>query len=243
MGKVRKQKRHLKFNYNKDRKKNWKKAKGMPVIKCKEIKNAWDEGKSLTQNLKEMGISADPNKTLKVPRSKAVKMGMMNVEMEAEITKTPIKNYVMQELEEKSKIPGAKKKSMSDEDAGFCVYLMDKYGEDYKAMSRDERNYYQETPKQIQRKINRFKSIPEMYRVYAEAKQVTPNKLRKPLVCLSPTRYMTRHTEACVRNGHLFPSSLAATSTVVIGEAALCRVRRKLQFGRKPPKERNVKDT
>ena len=38
-------------------------------------------------------------------------------------------------------------------------------------MARDERNYYQETPKQIQRKINRFKSIPEMYKIYAEARQ------------------------------------------------------------------------
>lgn len=44
-----------------------------------------------------------------------------------------------------------------------CLFLQ--------AMARDERNYYQETPKQIQRKINRFKSIPEMYNVYADAKQ------------------------------------------------------------------------
>ncbi|KAH9513336.1 Nucleolar protein 16 [Bulinus truncatus] len=136
-----------------------------------EIKKAWDQGKSVFQNLKEMGISADPNKTLKVPHSKAVKMGMMNIEMEAEITQSPIKNFVMKELEEKSKIPAAKKFTMSDEDAGFCVYLMDKYGENYKGMARDERNYFQETPKQLQRKINRFKSIPEMYRIYAEAKQ------------------------------------------------------------------------
>ena len=33
MGKVKKTKAHLKFNYNKDRKKNWKKAKGTPTIK------------------------------------------------------------------------------------------------------------------------------------------------------------------------------------------------------------------
>jgi len=98
-------------------------------------------------------------------------MGELNVEMEVDIERTPIKDFVIKDLEEKSKIPGRKKMSMSDEDAGLCVYLMDRYGDDYKAMARDERNYYQETPKQIQRKINRFKSIPEMYRLYTEAKQ------------------------------------------------------------------------
>ena len=30
-------------------------------------------------------------------------------------------------------------------------------------MARDRRNYYQETPKQIQKKINKFKSIPKLF--------------------------------------------------------------------------------
>ncbi|CAL1530975.1 unnamed protein product [Lymnaea stagnalis] len=181
MGKVKKQKRHQKFNYNKDRKKNWKKAKGTPTIKCDEIKQAWDETKSVKQNLAEMGISADPNKTFKVPRTKAAKMGTLNVEMEVDLPTTPVKNFVIKDLEEKSKLPYTKKMSMSDEDAGYCIYLMDKYGDNYKGMSRDERNYYQETPKQIQRKINRFKSIPEMYNLYLESRQgETSNKKTGP---------------------------------------------------------------
>uniref|UniRef100_A0A0B7A1E4 Nucleolar protein 16 n=1 Tax=Arion vulgaris TaxID=1028688 RepID=A0A0B7A1E4_9EUPU len=177
MGKVKKQKRHLKFRYDEDRKKNWKKARGMPTIKCAEIKKAWDETKSVKQNLQEMGISADPNATLKIPRSKAAKMGQLDVTMEVDLEKTPLKDFVIKDLEEKSKIPGRKKMSMSDEDAGFCVHMMDKYGENYKAMAQDERNYYQETPKQIQRKINRFKSIPEVYNIYAEARQGEASRL------------------------------------------------------------------
>ncbi|XP_059174758.1 nucleolar protein 16-like [Physella acuta] len=243
MGKVKKQKRHLKFRYDKDRKKNWKKAKGMPTIKCEEIKKAWDETKTLDRNLEEMGISVDPNKTFPVPKSKVTKMGMLDVEMEVDLQKTPVKNFVIQDLEEKSKISGPKKMSMSEEDAGFCIYLMDKYGDNYKGMSRDERNFYQETPKQLQRKINRFKSIPEMYKVYAEARQATPEKCRTPLVTLSPTRYLTRRTEACRRNGHFVTPTSLETDAVFVRDAPLCRVRRKLQFGRKPPKERVVKDT
>ncbi|KAK3728069.1 hypothetical protein RRG08_022120 [Elysia crispata] len=171
MGKVKKQKRHQKFDYNRDRKKNRKKSKAVPAIKCEEIKKAWDVTKSVKKNLEDMGIAADSNKAIKVPKSKPLKMGTLDVEMEVDLEKTPIKKFVMNDLEERSKIPGKKKMSMSDEDAGFCVYMMDTYGDNYKAMARDERNYYQETPKQIQRKINRFKSIPEMYKIYAEARQ------------------------------------------------------------------------
>ncbi|GFS00495.1 nucleolar protein 16-like [Elysia marginata] len=171
MGKVRKVKRHEKFNYSKDRKKNRKKSKEVPAIKCEEIKKAWDVTKSVKKNLEDMGIAADSNKAVKMPRSKPLKMGTLDVEMEVDLQKTPIKKFVMNELEERSKIPGKKKMSMSDEDAGFCVYMMDTYVDNYKAMARDDRNYYQETPKQIQRKINRFKSIPEMYKIYAEARE------------------------------------------------------------------------
>jgi len=30
------------------------------------VKKAWDEQKSIVQNLKEMGLSADPNKSLRI---------------------------------------------------------------------------------------------------------------------------------------------------------------------------------
>jgi len=171
MGKVRKTKAHLHYDYNKDRKKTRKKSKGGPVIKCKEIKAAWDDTKSVKRNLRDMGLSADPNKTVKLPKSKIAKMGTLNVEMEVDLHKTPTKSLVVDELEAQANIPGKKKMSMSDEDANFCVYMMDKHGENYVAMARDDRNYYQETPKQIQRKINRFKSIPKMYEIYAESKK------------------------------------------------------------------------
>jgi hypothetical protein len=39
------------------------------------------------------------------------------------------------------------------------------------AMARDERNYYQDTPKQIKRKITTFKGIPSQYRAYLQSKE------------------------------------------------------------------------
>ena len=35
-----------------------------------EIKHAWDDRLSLQANLREMGLSADPNKTLHIPSAK-----------------------------------------------------------------------------------------------------------------------------------------------------------------------------
>ena len=38
-------------------------------------------------------------------------------------------------------------------------------------MARDDKNYYQDTPKQIRKKIMTFKSIPEQYKAYLKAKE------------------------------------------------------------------------
>ena len=38
-------------------------------------------------------------------------------------------------------------------------------------MARDDQNYYQDTPKQIRKKIMTFKSIPEQYKAYLKEKE------------------------------------------------------------------------
>ena len=46
--------------------------------------------------------------------------------------------------------------------------MMDRHGMDFKAMARDPRNHYQETPKAIESKVRRFIRIPEQYAVYCK---------------------------------------------------------------------------
>ena len=46
--------------------------------------------------------------------------------------------------------------------------MMDRLGMDFKAMARDPRNHYQETPKAIESKVRRFIRIPEHYAVYCK---------------------------------------------------------------------------
>ena len=46
--------------------------------------------------------------------------------------------------------------------------MMKKHGTDYKAMARDPKNHYQETPNKLKGMISKFISIPEQYAVYCK---------------------------------------------------------------------------
>ncbi len=48
--------------------------------------------------------------------------------------------------------------------------MIEKYGEDYKKMARDHKNYYQDTPAQLKRRINIFKSMKQAYGKYLSDK-------------------------------------------------------------------------
>lgn len=165
MGKPKKTKKS--FNYQRDRRRAWHKSKKTPTIHCKQIREAWDDKKSLYTNMKEMGLSADPNITLQIPRAKDL-LGPQTSDARAEAghTKKQRKHHVVEELEEEANAPQERQMRMSEPDVAFCISMIEKYGDDYKAMSRDELNYFQDTPKQIGRKIRLFRSIPEQYNAY-----------------------------------------------------------------------------
>ena len=53
------------------------------------------------------------------------------------------------------------------EQVRWLSYCLDKHGDDFKAMARDPKNVWQETPKQIRQKLLKFISIPEQFNDYA----------------------------------------------------------------------------
>ena len=61
-----------KFNYQKDRRKDWKKKKAQknPQINADQLKPFWDSKKSILANYRDLGIVADPNKNLEIPKTK-----------------------------------------------------------------------------------------------------------------------------------------------------------------------------
>ncbi|XP_076461203.1 nucleolar protein 16-like [Babylonia areolata] len=169
MGKPKKVKKS--FNYTKDRRKEWDKAKKTPTIDCLQIRHAWDNKKSLSSNFEEMGLSSDPNKTLRIKAAKEL-LGPKDTAETAsrKETKKGKKMHVVKELETEAALPQEKRLKLSEPDVAFCISMLEKYGDDYKAMARDEENYYQDTPKQIARKIRVFRSIPQQYSAYLNSK-------------------------------------------------------------------------
>ena len=49
--------------------------------------------------------------------------------------------------------------------------MIEKFGEDYVAMSKHHKNYYQETPKQIKKRLNQFKNMKVAYEKYLNEKK------------------------------------------------------------------------
>lgn len=108
---------------------------------------------------------------------------------------TATKSYVAEKLEAEAKAPRERLFKLPKGQAQFLTYLIKKYGEDYEvrfsankitvflkkmiiwmfcvqAMSRDKKNHYQLTWKQIRAKVKMFKGIPEQYYEFIENSSV-----------------------------------------------------------------------
>ncbi|KAM9313391.1 nucleolar protein 16 [Gastrophryne carolinensis] len=157
MGKVRKTRRNT-FNYNVNRKKLKIRAKkkNKPRIGCDEIRNAWDDTKSAAANLATMGLVADPNKAM------PIRQGTVSLNAEQSKVRKP---YVLEGLQAAASLPAKKTMGISSDMIMYVRHMVGNYGEDYKAMARDDQNYYQDTPKQIQRKVRLYQQHhPKEYR-------------------------------------------------------------------------------
>ncbi|XP_046558669.1 uncharacterized protein LOC124267725 isoform X1 [Haliotis rubra] len=246
MARIRKQSRNKTYNYTKDRKRSWKNKSKQQKITCETVRESWDEKKSVAQNMHDMGLSADSNKTIRIPKTKEFLTKSAEVVMAMKSKKKKaLKHHVVDALEKQANIPQEARLRLSDLEVRYCVHMIEKHGEDYKAMARDPKNYYQDTPKQIKKKINRFKNIPEQYEAYLRSKvylSPLPGGAVVAQVKMTGGRRITRGYEAGRRNGHFNTTPPRADSSSSTGttERVMSRVKRKLNFGRKPPKERDL---
>ncbi|XP_077448618.1 nucleolar protein 16 [Stigmatopora argus] len=153
MPKAKKTRRKMKFNYNKDRKKQKKRMmkKVNPRIENKQIRDAWNPRKSIARNLRDMGLASDPNLSLSTKKESLV----------GSKTTGPIviKPYVINQLQEEANLPRKNTASLSSDLIQYVQHMIREHKEDYKAMARDEKNYYQDTPKQIRGKIMKYKNL------------------------------------------------------------------------------------
>ncbi|XP_056140369.1 nucleolar protein 16 [Lampris incognitus] len=160
--------RRKKFDYNKDRKKLRKqfKKKEAPRIENSQIRHAWDHNKSVFRNMQDMGLAVDPNRTLPIQ-----KQGILTAGGETKAPKSIVtKPYVLNQLEEEASRPEKDPKTLSTDLIEYVQHMIREHKEDHKAMARDEKNYYQDTPKQIRRKINEYKRChPQHYAAFLES--------------------------------------------------------------------------
>ncbi|NWR72128.1 NOP16 protein, partial [Centropus unirufus] len=146
-----------------------------PSLCSSHIRHAWDPSKSVARNLADMGLAVDPNKAVPIPKKLLlflscflfrVAQGMEVESNGAEQGKNIVrKPYVLNEMEYEASLPEKKSNTLSRDLIDYVRYMIQNHGENYKEMARDEKNYYQDTPKQIKRKINVYKNFyPEEYK-------------------------------------------------------------------------------
>lgn len=121
--------------------------------------------------METMGVAFDPNEVIK---QKSLKETLM--EKVANIPKKVSENSsqtseVIKRLEAQVSEAEATKVSkfrFTSEQVKWITYCIDKHGDDFKAMAKDPKNVWQETPKQIKQKVLKFIAIPEQFTVYAK---------------------------------------------------------------------------
>lgn len=163
--------RRQKFGYNVNRKRLNRNArrKAAPRIECSHIRHAWDQTKSVRQNLAEMGLAMDPNRAVPLLKRKVKAMEVDVEERPKELVRKP---YVLNDLEAEASLPEKKGNTLSRDLIDYVRYMVENHGENYKAMARDEKNYYQDTPKQIRNKINVYKRFyPAEWQAFTDSLQ------------------------------------------------------------------------
>lgn len=109
-----------------------------------QIEESWEVTKSTRRNLKQMGLTYDPNETLKIPNvRKEIIRNVANWEiddaedkkqLEGDVDMTPPKIHVAEELETEAKAPRKRTFKLPNTQVYFLTYLMDRYGDDYQVM-------------------------------------------------------------------------------------------------------------
>jgi len=177
MPRLRKMRRKQKYGYHINRKRLDKKLHKLPRINCDAVREAWDDKKSLSHNLSSMGLISDPNADggFRIPSGKELLMrANAGGEKEEEQTSVGENSHVVDSLEEQARDEFKRKKETAhplppEMYRKLCKFI-DKHGEDYEAMAKDHTNYYQETPKQLKKQIERLKNIPQQWIPYLKSR-------------------------------------------------------------------------
>ncbi|XP_028390832.1 nucleolar protein 16-like [Dendronephthya gigantea] len=135
-------------------------------IDSKAIRKTWDKSKTLKQNFKDLGLAYNVNNNM--PVKNKGDGGHLNSEA-MDIDKP--RSSVVKELEEEASHGIKKEKHISPGETKFLWELIQDYGDNYEAMRRDKRNYYQHTAKQLRRKCTKFLNSTQDFSKYIDSQE------------------------------------------------------------------------
>ncbi|KRZ54329.1 Nucleolar protein 16 [Trichinella nativa] len=161
-------KKNRKVVFRKNRLKNkWKNEKRKRGIRVQNnlIQQVWDNSASNKKNMRRMGLVFDVNSRLS---------GMANENVGNNENNQTSK--FIETFEEELKKRCVKSHYLPISELKFLVYMMEKHGEDFEAMARDSRNYFQRTSGQMRRAIQAFKKMPIQYNAYLRLKNAATSK-------------------------------------------------------------------
>ena len=178
MPKLRKLRMKQKFQYGANRKRirnrQEKSTKFNVKVDCPVLKASWNNRKSLKENMTELGVAFDANQSVAKINNQKRYRKKFNIpeepKVEEEETKgdgSSLAEKVVAELE--STAAAAVKPPtfrFSTDQVKWISDMMDRHKYNYKAMARDPKNHFQETPNQIKHKIRKFMSIPDHFVPY-----------------------------------------------------------------------------
>merc|ERR1711913_199056 len=181
MTKLKMQRMKKKYDYNRNRKrvrqKLEKTSKFNVKVGCKVVRDAWDHRVSVRENMSRMGMVLNASDVMPVSGTKQKlvnnmkKLKNVSVEEDAETAAdSPIvtKPEVIAKLSEEANVPVKQNFRFTTSQVQLITHMMDKHGTDFKAMARDPRNHFQETPAKLRGMIRKFISIPEHYAPYCK---------------------------------------------------------------------------
>uniref|UniRef100_A0A915CKB1 Nucleolar protein 16 n=1 Tax=Parascaris univalens TaxID=6257 RepID=A0A915CKB1_PARUN len=185
-----------KKNASTAKKKALKRRKLAAKCASKTILKEWAKDKTLKQNLESMGLVYDANKAIpirsgmdnasgdgeemeveeanargsvKEQKDRLLKMKYGGPSVDGVKAARVIRALEREARMEEKRMSKGRRYRLLQQDIDFCVYMMQRHGEDYESMARDAKNLYQDTPKQIQRKIRIFKQSAEYQNLMASS--------------------------------------------------------------------------
>eukprot|EP00092_Neocalanus_flemingeri_P023560 GFUD01025548.1.p1 GENE.GFUD01025548.1~~GFUD01025548.1.p1 ORF type:complete len:223 (-),score=74.43 GFUD01025548.1:98-766(-) len=174
MTKLKKQRKKKTYNYGRNRsrvrKQQERTTKFNVKVDCKPMKDVWDNRISMKENMAAMGVALNANDVLPFAGTKKNLIEKMkklnNVPILLKDKPVVTKPEVVDKLETEANVGSKQVFRFTTTQVQLITHMMDKHGMDFKAMSRDPKNHYQETPAKLKGMVTKFISIPEHYAPY-----------------------------------------------------------------------------